>query len=345
MLKAAIVGGSGYTGLELLRILNRHPKVEVVAVTSRKNKGKRLQDLFPSLSGFYDLTFTDPDPGILSSQADVVFTAVPHQAAMAVVPAFLEAGRKVIDLSADFRIRDKDVYEMWYQAHTAPHLLEQAVYGLPELYGREISKAALVANPGCYPTSTILPLAPLLKAGVISPRGIVVDSKSGVSGAGRSASLATSFCEVSNGFKAYKVGCHRHTPEIEQELTVAAGSDVIINFTPHLVPMTRGILTTAYASLAAPSSTSRILEILSQAYESCPFVRVLPEGNLPDVSQVRGSNICCMGAVVHERTGRVILVSVIDNLVKGASGQAVQNLNIMEGWSEELGLDTIPLFP
>ncbi len=345
MLKAAIVGGSGYTGLELLRILSRHPKVEVIAVTSRQNQGKKVEDLFPSLSGLYDLTFTDPDPRKLGAQADVVFTAVPHQAAMAIVPAFLDAGIKVIDLSADFRIKDKNVYERWYQPHTASHLLKEAVYGLPELYSQQISRASLVANPGCYPTSTILPLVPLLKQGLVSHQGIVIDSKSGVSGAGRSGSLATSFCEVSNGFKAYKICSHRHTPEIEQELSSAAGMDVIINFTPHLVPMSRGILTTIYATLTASVSTARILDTLTRAYESSPFVHVLSEGILPDVSQVRGSNICRIGAVADERTNRVILVSVIDNLVKGASGQAVQNMNIMAGWNEILGLDTVPLFP
>ncbi len=345
MLKAAIIGGSGYTGLELLRILSLHPEVEVAAVTSRANQGKSIEELFPSLTGCYHLKFSDPDPDKLCGQADVFFTAVPHQAAMSIVPAFLKAGKKVIDLSADFRIRDKDLYERWYQPHMAPEFLAEAVYGLPEIYRDEIAKTRLVANPGCYPTSAILPLAPLLKAGVISPQGIIVDSKSGVSGAGRTANLATSFCEVNEGFKAYKVASHRHTPEIEQELSVASGTDVVINFTPHLVPMSRGILSTIYASLTKTASTKDVLGILQETYASSPFVHVLPEGILPNVSHVRGSNNCCIGAVVDSRTQNLILVSAIDNLVKGASGQAVQNLNIMQDWDETLGLKTRALFP
>lgn len=346
MLKVAIIGGSGYTGVELLRILALHPRVTVTAVTSRANLGKKVDEVFPSLHGLYDhLEFSNPDPGRLLEHADLFFTAVPHRAAMSIVPDLLEAGKRVIDLSADFRIRDKDVYEQWYQPHTAPELLEKAAYGLPELYRERIAGADLVANPGCYPTSAILPLAPLLKARVISHEGIIVDSKSGVSGAGRGANAATSFCEVNEGFKAYKVASHRHTPEIEQELSAACGRPVTINFTPHLVPMNRGILTTIYADLAGNASTADILDILQGSYGTSPFVHVLPRGSLPDVAHVKGGNDCRIGAVKDERTGKVILVSAIDNLVKGASGQAVQNLNVMHGWDETLGLKGSPLYP
>ena len=344
--RVAIVGASGYTGVELLRILKLHPAVEVTVVTSRQNSGTRVEELFPSLHGYSHLKFTAPDMDEICQEADVVFTAVPHQTAMAVVPGFLEAGLKVIDLSADFRIREQAVYEKWYQEHSAPQLLNEAVYGLPEIYGEQVASARLLANPGCYPTSTILPLAPLLKAGAVKPENIIVDSKSGTSGAGRGASVATLFCEVNEGFKAYKVGDHRHTPEIEQELSAAAGTDIKINFTPHLVPMNRGILSTIYCKLSdSEATTANIHNILYEFYANAPFVRVLPEGTFPNVSSVRGSNYCDIGVKADRRTGTLILVSVIDNLVKGASGQAVQNMNIMCGLEETLSLEAGALFP
>ncbi len=345
MIRVAIIGGSGYTGVELLRIFKNHPKIEVVAVTSRQYEGKPVSEVFPSLHGYDDLLFSVPDVDSISQDADIVFTAVPHQAAMQVVPDFLEKGCKVIDLSADFRLRDKDTYEAWYQPHSCPDLLNTAVYGLCEIYRKEIVSADLVANPGCYPTSTILPLYPLLKNGFVSGSNIIVDSKSGTSGAGRSPSSATLYCEVNEGFKAYKVGEHRHTPEIEQELSCAAGKDVVINFTPHLVPMSRGILTTTYAMLEKEVSTGDILNFLGEFYKESPFVRILPEGSFPNVSHVRGSNYCDIGARVDKRTNRLILVSAIDNLVKGASGQAVQNMNLMTGLEEDTGLLTVPLYP
>ncbi len=345
MIKAAIVGGSGYTGVELLRILHRHPHVEVVSVTSRKHAGTPVASLFPSLSSVYTLKFQAPDIPALSRSCDVVFTAVPHQTAMSIVPELLAEGTKVIDLSADFRIRDRAVYEAWYVPHTAPELLDEAVYGLTEIYREKVAGARLVANPGCYPTSAILPLYPLLKEGLVAGEGIVVDSKSGTSGAGRSASLATIFCEVNEAFKAYKVGEHRHTPEIEQELSAAANKETVINFTPHLVPMSRGILTTIYARAAEGATTGDVLTALADYYAGARFVRIRPEGEFPNVSHVRGSNFCDIGAKVDQRTGRAILVSAIDNLVKGASGQAVQNMNIMFGLEEAAGLDALALFP
>ncbi len=344
--RVAIVGASGYTGVELLRILKLHPAVEVTVVTSRQNSGTCVEELFPSLHGYSHLKFTVPDIEAICRQADVVFTAVPHQTAMAVVPGFLEAGLKVIDLSADFRIRDQAVYEKWYQEHSAPQLLREAVYGLPELYGEQVTSARLVANPGCYPTSTILPLAPLLKSGMVKPENIIVDSKSGTSGAGRGAAVATLFCEVNEGFKAYKVGDHRHTPEIEQELSAAAGTGIIINFTPHLVPMNRGILSTIYCRLSDPGATTEnVRQVLEEFYANAPFARILSEGSFPNVSSVRGSNYCDIGLKVDRRTGTLILVSAIDNLVKGASGQAVQNMNLMCGFAETLALEAAAVFP
>lgn len=345
MLRIAIIGGSGYTGLELLRFLSLHPAAEVVVVSSRQYAGRSIQEVFPSLSGYEELSFSAPELESLSGRADYFFTAVPHQAAMGIVPQLLEAGGKVIDLSADFRLHDRRTYEVWYQEHQAPELLSEAVYGLPELYSHEICEARLVANPGCYPTSAILPLAPLLRDGLVGPEGLVIDSKSGVSGAGRSASLATSFCEVNEGLKAYKVACHHHIPEIEQELSTAAGIPVVVSFTPHLVPMARGILTTIYASLTRPLTTEELLNYLLQSYAAHPFVRVMPPGTFPNTAHVSGSNYCHIGAKVDERTGRAVLLCAIDNLVKGASGQAIQNLNIMAGIEETLGLEVLPLFP
>ncbi len=345
MIEVAIMGGSGYTGVELLRLLKAHPEVQVTCVTSRKHEGRKVWEVFPSLKGLYDLTFTNPSPSVLASAAHLVFTAVPHQAAMAVVPALLDQGVKVIDLSADFRISDPMVYEGWYQAHSCPELLEESVYGLCEIYRERIRKARLVANPGCYPTSAIIPLYPLVRAGVLDPETIVVDSKSGTSGAGRSASVATLFCEVNEGFKAYKVGSHRHTPEIEQELSKGAGKNVKINFTPHLVPMNRGILTTTYSAATGKTDLNGLRDILKEFYSGAGFVRILPPPILPNTAYVRGSNFCDIWIHLDRRTGRIITVSAIDNLVKGASGQAIQNMNIMYGLDEWMGLDNPALYP
>ena len=345
MLRIAIVGGSGYTGIELLRILKLHPQADVVAATSRKYAGLPVEEVFPSLHGYGGLLFTEPDVKYLTRSAEWILTAVPHKAAMSVVPQFLKAGLRVVDLSADFRLRDSRTYETWYQAHAAPEQLDKAVYGLPEIYRKDITYAQLVANPGCYPTSAILPLVPLLHSGIVSPKGIIVDSKSGASGAGRSPSLGTIYCEVNESLKAYKVAEHRHMPEIEQELSIAAGRSVAVTFTPHLVPVTRGILTTIYALLTREVSTGKVLVAIKDFYKDSPFVRILPEDTFPDISYVRGSNFCDIGAKVDGHTNTLILVSAIDNLVKGASGQAVQNLNIMAGLGESLGLDTVPLCP
>lgn len=345
MVKVAVLGASGYTGVELLRLLLRHPEVEVTCVTANQNAGEAIARLFPSLLDQSRLVCEALKPEEVAARAEVVFTALPHQSAMAVIPGLLAAGCRVIDLSADYRLRDPVVYAAWYQEHTSPELLAEAVYGLPELYREKIRTARLVANPGCYPTSAALALAPLLKAGLIDPATIIVDSKSGTSGAGRGAKVDSLFCEVNEGFKAYGVASHRHTPEIEQTLSAVAGQPVTISFTPHLLPVNRGILSTCYASLRHEVVGALLHELYAQTYADEPFVRLHPAGRLPNVAYVRGSNFCDLGLVVDPRTSRVVVVSAIDNLVKGAAGQAVQNLNLLLGCPESTGLDLIPLFP
>jgi N-acetyl-gamma-glutamyl-phosphate reductase len=345
MVKAAIVGASGYTGVELIRLLEGHPEVEISCVTSRQHAGEEIAAVFPSLLEKITLVCDPVEIALIAAKADFVFTALPHKTAMEVVPDLLAAGKKVVDLSADYRLRDVAVYEAWYQEHTSAHLLSEAVYGLPEIYRNKIREARLVANPGCYPTSVALGLAPLIGEGLIDLRTLVVDSKSGTSGAGRLAKPGSLFCEVNEGFKAYGVGAHRHTPEIEQTLSDLAGKEVVINFTPHLLPVNRGILSTCYASLEKAASTGELVEAYREFYRREPFVRVHPEGSLPNVAFVRASNYCDVGLVSDPRTGRVIVVSAIDNLVKGAAGQAVQNMNIMLGMEETAGLTALPTFP
>jgi N-acetyl-gamma-glutamyl-phosphate reductase len=345
MINVAIVGASGYTGVELTRILCNHPHVKITAVTSRQYAGQPLSEVFPNLRNKTDLICENTSPEELRSKADIFFTAVPHKTAMDIVPKLLSNGGKVIDLSADFRLRDIDVYETWYQAHTAPDVLKKAVYGLPELYREQIKATKLVANPGCYPTSIILGLAPLLRAGVIQPQTIIADSKSGTSGAGRAAKVGTLFCEVSDGFRAYNIGAHRHTPEIEQELTALHGDKITITFTPHLLPISRGILSTIYAEFATEITTTEIEKLYNDSYKDEDFVRLLPQGSLPATQYVRGSNFCDIAFTIDKRTNRLIITSAIDNIVKGAAGQAIQNMNIMCGFTEIAGLESCPFFP
>lgn len=345
MVKVGIIGASGYTGVELARILARHPGVELALVTSRKHQGRPLGAVFPNLKKVVDLACVDADPAALAGQADLFFTAVPHQTAMNIIPTLVQGGSKVVDLSADFRIHDPAVYEEWYQPHSAQEYLGEAVYGLPELHRDAIGAARLVANPGCYPTSVILGLAPLLKAGVIDPATIVADSKSGTSGAGRGAQVGTLFCEVTDGFRAYKVAAHRHTPEIEQELGELCGQPVTISFTPHLVPMSRGILSTVYASTTRSLTQAEAESLYFDFYNNEPFVRVCEPDTLPATQYVRGSNFCDLACRVDPRTGRIVVLAAIDNLVKGAAGQAVQNMNLLCGFPETQGLEIVPLFP
>jgi N-acetyl-gamma-glutamyl-phosphate reductase len=346
MLNVAIVGASGYTGLELIRILYRHPEVALTCLTSEQSAGRKISDIFPTLRGRCDLILENLEPVRVAEKADVIFTALPHKAAMEVVPSFLKLGKYVIDLSADYRLSDPGVYGAWYEPHLNPANLKKAVYGLPEIRRQKIKGAKLVANPGCYPTSIILALAPLLKKKLIDPASIIADSASGVTGAGRSAKVESLYCEVNEGFRAYGVGgVHRHIPEIEQELSLLAGEPLIITFSPHLVPMDRGILSTVYAAPRAATTTEKLVKLYQEFYHGEPFVRVLPQGSLPSTAFVRGSNFCDIAPLVDQRTGRIIVVSAIDNLVKGASGQAVQNMNIACGFPETMGLEGLALFP
>lgn len=346
MIKIAIIGASGYTGVELARILSNHPEVTITAATSRQYDGKPLSQVFPNLRSKVDLICRNHTVDELIDMADFFFTAVPHKTAMNIVPDLLAAGKKIVDLSADFRIRDVKTYEKWYQQHSAAEIVDEAVYGLPELYRDQIKSSRLIANPGCYPTSIILGLAPLLKAGVINPSSIIADSKSGTSGAGRAPGVGTLFCEVTDGFRAYKVGgTHRHLPEIEQEINCFLDKQVTISFTPHLLPISRGILSTIYASLKSGITSDDIASLYDTMYKDEYFVRVLAKGLLPATQYVRGSNFCDIGFAIDERSGRIIVMSAIDNIVKGAAGQAVQNMNLMLGFDETTGLEDAPFFP
>jgi len=343
-IRVAVFGASGYTGLELLRLLARHPAVELTALTSREYQGRRVAEVFPGLAGIIGLPFVAPEVE-LAKGVEVAFTAVPHQTAMGLVPSLLAAGCRVIDLSADFRFREQSLYEKWYQPHTAPELLKEAVYGLPELHRRELPTARLVGNPGCYPTCVILGLAPLVKARWVDLNSLIADCKSGVSGAGRGASLTTSFCEVYDSFKAYKVAEHRHTPEMEQELSLVAGEQVRVTFTPHLAPMSRGILGTLYGTLTQPVSDLEVFHLYQEFYHNQPFLRLHPPGSWPATQQVRGTNFCDLGFKVDRERNRIIVISAIDNLARGAAAQAVHNFNLMLGLPETLGLELPPLTP
>jgi N-acetyl-gamma-glutamyl-phosphate reductase len=345
MVKVAVVGASGYTGVELIRLLSGHPGVEITCLTSRQHAGEPIAAIFPSLLGRIDLICDPVDPDLINQKADLIFTCLPHQSAMEVVPAFLADGKRVVDLSADYRLRDAAVYEKWYQAHSSRHLLAEAVYGLPELTREQIRPARLVANPGCYPTSVALGLAPLIRNKMVELSSLIIDSKSGTSGAGRTAKVGSLFCEVNEGFKAYGVAGHRHTPEIEQTLSDLADTPVLVSFTPHLLPVNRGILSTCYAGLKQQRSTVELVESFREFYQGEPFIRIHPAGSFPDIAFVRGTNFCDIGVVSDSRTGRVIVVSVIDNLVKGAAGQAVQNMNLLLGMAETAGLEGLAAFP
>ncbi|NPV91683.1 MAG: N-acetyl-gamma-glutamyl-phosphate reductase [Firmicutes bacterium] len=345
MIKVGIVG-DGYTSEELNRLLAVHPQARVVGITSIENVGRRFAEVFPNLEGYTDVSGEKIEiPGFFK-RCDALFIALPHGLAAPLAKEALAAGIKVIDLGADFRFRSRETYEHWYHTtHPAPELLERAVYGLPELYREEVRRTDLTANPGCYPTGAILGLTPALASGLLDPDTLIVDSKSGVSGAGRTPVQTNIFCEVNENVRAYNVGVHRHGPEIEQILSRVAGREVLISFTPHLIPMTRGILSTIYGRLARPVAESEVREIYREFYRESPFVKVLPEGQLPMTKAVYSSNHCHIGMVPDERTGRLVIVTAIDNLVKGASGQAVQNLNLMFGLPETDGLNFPGVLP
>jgi N-acetyl-gamma-glutamyl-phosphate reductase len=340
MIRVTIVGATGYTGGELLRLLLRHPHVDVRHVTSESRPGQSLVDVHPFLRGRLELTLEEFVPERLVKDTDVFFFALPHGVAVKPAVQILKAGGKVIDLSADFRLKDAAVYEAWYKVkHAAPKLLDEAVYGLPELYREQIRGSRLVANPGCYATTTILALTPLLRKKLIQPGSVVVDAKSGVSGAGRKAEPMYLFCEATENFQAYAPVKHRHVPEIEQVLAdQGAGAAAGITFTPHLVPMTRGIHVTAYGTLKKKMSADDVRAVVAQAYDGERFIRLLPSGRWPQTKDVAGTNYVDLAVTVDERHRRVVVFAVLDNLVKGASGQAIQNLNLLFGFDEDEGL-------
>ena len=343
-----LVGITGYTGMELARLLATHPRMRLTVACSRAEAGRRLGDFYPFLEKLpgADVVISEFNARTAAQDCDVVFLAVPHGKAMEMAADLLEAGTKVVDLSADFRLRDADTYEAWYVPHTRKHLLHRAVYGLPELYAAEAARASLVANPGCYPSASILGLYPALKHGLIDTDGIVIDAKSGTTGAGRKAVVTSLYCEVNDTFRAYGLGKHRHTPELEQEGSLVAGRDVTISFNPHLVPMNRGILATIYTRLLASDTTlDAVHEAYMETWGASRWVRVLPKGKLPETRHVRGSMFCDIGLVVDPRTRRLIIVSAIDNLGRGASGQALVNANLMCGLPVETGLEGAPLMP
>lgn len=342
MIKIGIVGGTGYTGVELLRLLATHPQAELKAITSRSEAGMPVSDMFGSLRGHVDIPFTEPDPKVLGA-CDLVFFATPNGTAMKLVPELLAAGVKVIDLAADFRLKDTKDWEHWYgMPHACEDILAEAVYGLPEMNREAIKGARLVANPGCYPTAATLGFLPLIEAGLVDRASLVADCKSGVSGAGRGASVGTLMAEVNESFKAYAVPGHRHLPEIRQNLALAAGAEVGLTFVPHLVPMSRGIHATLYARANAEADLQALFE---QRYVDEPFVDVLPAGSHPETRTVRGVNHCRIAVHRPQGADTIVVLSVIDNLTKGAAGQAIQNMNLMFGLAETSGLEQVALLP
>lgn len=340
MIRAAVVGAAGYTGIETVRLLLAHPDITITAVTSAADDGRPVEDLYPALAGC-GLVFEAPDASSIAANADVAFLAVPHTAALAIAPDLLDAGMTVLDLSADFRLKDPALYEAWYATpHTAPHLLDRAVYGLPELGREALVGAKLVACPGCYPTATILAAAPALALGLAAPgTKVIVDAKSGVSGAGRSATASTHFCNANESVAPYKVGSHRHTPEIAQALSEVAGSPVRVAFAPHLVPMTRGLLSTVHLDAADGLTAAEAVEAYRDRYAGEPFVTVHGEGRMPSTGEVAGTNRAHIGVALDAASGTLVVACAIDNLVKGSGGQAVQCANIALGLAETAGLD------
>ena len=344
---ASIIRATGYTGGELLRLLLNHKNIEIGVLTSESYAGKKVSDVHPGLLGLVDQSYVALDMNKIIDESDIIFAALPHGASNEIISKIYSINENVnlIDLSGDFRFDDLAVYEEWYKIkHTDPELNKKAVFGLPELYKEKIKKAKLISNPGCYPTSAILGSAPLLKNKIVKA-DVIADSKSGVSGAGKKLTNNTHFPEANENFSAYGIATHRHSPEIQQEMEKLFGGKVNLSFTPHLVPINRGILTTIYMTFNEFMETKEVIDLYHEFYKDCPFVRVLDEGKFPQTKAVSGSNFCDIGIKSDKRTGRVIAVSAIDNLVKGASGQAVQNMNIMMGFDEKEGLKVVPLYP
>ncbi len=330
--------------METLRILLHHPRVEVTVITSQQYVGQALSSIYPGLEGKCDLPLQSLDAEKVALEADLAFTALPHQTSMSVVASLVQRGVRTVDLSADFRLHDPALYRRWYREHEAPALLAQAVYGLTEIHRKQITETTLVANPGCYPTGAVLGLAPLFGQDLVQGT-VVIDAKSGVTGAGRSSAVELSFSEVNENFKAYSVAVHRHAPEIEQELGEIAGRPVAVLFVPHLVPMNRGILSTMYVDLKQPTNDEQLATIYREFFRAEPFIRIMGPGRFPEAKDVRGSNDCAIGFRYDARTQKLVVITAIDNLVKGAAGQAVQNMNLMHGWPQEEGLRGTALVP
>ena len=346
MIKAGIIGSTGYAGAELVRLLLGHPQAEIVWYGSRSYIDQKYSDIYRNMFKFVDMTCKDDNMEALAKEADVIFTATPQGLCASLVNDRILEQAKIIDLSADFRIKDVSVYEKWYGIrHAAPWYIPEAVYGLCEINREDIKGARIVANPGCYTTCSILSLYPLAKEGLIDMDSIIIDAKSGTSGAGRGAKVDNLFCEVNENMKAYGVASHRHTPEIEEQLGYACGKEVVLSFTPHLVPMNRGILVTAYAKLMPGADSQKIGAAYEKYYKDEKFIRLLPEGTCAQTRWVEGSNFTDIGFKVDPRTNRVIVMGALDNLVKGAAGQAVQNMNLLFGLKEDMGLELVPLFP
>lgn len=342
MINVSIIGATGYVGAELIRLLKQHPNVNITVAVSKSFAGKTLGDIYANFIPAKTLALRDLDLDVIAAHSDYAFLCLPHGQSLSVAPQLLSAGLKVIDLSGDFRYDDTDIYEKWYGLpHTAKEENARAVYGLSEYYKNEIAKTNFTANPGCYTTTSILALAPLLKNGLVKTDGIVIDAKSGVTGAGRKESLAFSYCETADNFKAYSAVNHRHTSEIEEQLSKLSGNQIKLLFTPHLLPVKRGILATSYAELSEGADEASVAQAYADAYGGKPFTHVLPCGKLPELKYVVGSNNCMIGYDFSPRTGRIIVVSCTDNLIKGAAGQAIQNFNIMNGLDETTGLPQV----
>ncbi|WML43047.1 N-acetyl-gamma-glutamyl-phosphate reductase [Neobacillus sp. PS3-40] len=345
-MKAAIIGGTGYGSIELIRLINKHPILEANMIISNSQAGNSISDSYPHLSNLIETSLDTFDVNCIGENIDLVFLATPSGVSKNLVPGILEKGVKCIDLSGDFRLKSQSEYEAWYKISPAPEdYLMKAAYGLSEIYPEKVKNSELIANPGCYPTASLLGLLPIVKTKLADCKSIIIDAKSGVSGAGRSLSLISHYAEINENLKAYKLGAHQHIPEIEQVLSEESGSPITITFTTHLVPMTRGIMCTIYVNLKENITTEEAVHLYKQFYQDQPFVRIRPVGTVPSTKEVLGSNFCDIGLHVDKRTGRLTIVSVIDNLVKGASGQAIQNANLLFGWDERTGLEDIPVYP
>lgn len=345
-LKLAIIGATGYSGVELIRLLLQHPYAKIHVILSSSQSGEELADIYPHLTSIINDKLEPIDIEKLATEVDLVFFATPSGVSKESVPLFRELGVPCIDLSGDFRLNTMEKYERWYKHSSAESkYLEEAVYGLSEIYPEQIKGASIIANPGCYPTATLLALIPVLKANWVDRNSIIIDGKSGVSGAGRSPSLDAHYAEINENMKVYKLGAHQHIPEIEQVLSAVSDSEIKVTFSTHLVPMTRGIMCTIYTNLTNLKSTAEVIQLYKEFYENNPFVRIRPEGTWPATKEVYGSNYCDIGFMADPRTGRLTIVSVIDNVVKGASGQAIQNMNILQGWDQTTGLSFTPVYP